>query len=165
MAAHQHHKFLTPKAVQAVLNAEVDAHQARHQQQDLVPNQVAKVVVHPFEVVNVNHCEPVAVGNTAASAVKADATLVAVELNGGLEESVVKGLAIEQFCQRIFFTVVQQTLQVLVNLQNACHRVQGFTGQAARRQQFQHTHGSLGGRTIGQHRGIRADPDFVDLPG
>ena len=54
-AAHQHHELLAAEAVQAVVVAEAAAHQARHQQQHLVADQVAVVVVDRLEVVDVDH--------------------------------------------------------------------------------------------------------------
>ena len=120
--AHQHHKLLATKPVKLVMQTKIGAHLARQQQQHLVANQVSKVVIDAFEVVNVKNSQPVASTFMGYASIRVLSVALLLLFHGGPEKSPVKRLAIVQFGQRVFFTVVEHSLQVFVKTQDAVNQ-------------------------------------------
>jgi len=97
-AMHQHRKLLATKAVQAVISAEGVVHDARHQQQDLLSNQMPMLVVNDAVTVDRNRTEPIVGGHPMTALLSCRESRLAgcsrgfVHLAHFFEHSAVKGV-------------------------------------------------------------------------
>ena len=104
-------EFLTAKTEQLVIEAEGLPHFLRQHNQHFIANQVAKVVVDLFEMVNVADGQPVvAAGRAAPATFWPVEHLVAGGFAEQLEKVLVEGLAAGQASQRVGFAVIKQAL-------------------------------------------------------
>ena len=102
-------EFLTAKTEQLVIEAEGLPHFLRQHNQHFIANQVAKVVVDLFEMVNVADGQPVvAAGRAAPATFWPVEHLVAGGFAEQLEKVLVEGLAAGQASQRVGFAVIKQ---------------------------------------------------------
>ena len=135
--AQQHHKLFATKAVEAIVVSERLAHDARYQHQHLVTNQVTKPVIDQLEKVDVHHTQPIA-GGRRGPPLDGKARIVLCR-HRRLEEGGIERLPVQQSCERITLTRLQQVLEVGKHPQQGLDRLEGLHGQRLVRHHLQHT--------------------------